>query len=257
MAEIESRIRAFQYSSTLITLAVILLFYQVMWVHRSAIKKLQTDPFDNPYAARLQTYTDNGLTNSSVISWGRVGGTVCPNKAEALAYLENDEGFLGSSEPPVFYDIGDLNSYEQTRNKSGYDISKHGVIKAAGSSEFSRTDQFGPLYYKVKDADGTERWVSRDVYCRGAAGLANSSCVPWLGRGGPVTDLEGSGFAYVPVVGADGKVVRYERCPTVGHKVKDGACYLESFQPSPFGGDGFKKLHEGMIDDDELLRQGR
>lgn len=257
MAKIEETLRSFSYSFSIIAVVLLFLIFQVYYVHRwrlTALERHHGEAFNNPYAARLQQYTDSGLTNSSVISWGRVGGVVCPTMSEAKAYLEQDESFLGGHEPPRFYDIGDIEAASKIQGKGGYVISKHGVVSGAGDNEFKRTDQYGPLYYKTHDESGNPRWVMRDVYCRSADGLANASCAPWLGRGPPVRDLDGSGFMYAPVM-EDGKVVRYEKCPTLAHTVKDGACYLPEsmINSGPFSNGGLKEL----FDDRDLLDQRR
>lgn len=169
-------IREFQYHLTVFTVVLLLLLYQVYYVQRKQIKDIQlehesgvmcAEGFDNPYAARLQQFTDSGLTNPYVTTWGNVGGSRCPTVAQANSYLAKDElslqdSFLGHHEPPVFYDIGDVRTGRSTRSQGGYSISKHGKVagldRKFAHSDVS-TDQAAIFHVAGKDRHGMP------IYC--------------------------------------------------------------------------------------------
>lgn len=131
---IDARVSEIKSNITYTVVIIAIIVYYV-YEHHKKIKKLQkeheagvhcSEGF-NPYAARLQQYADSGLTNTSVISWGDVGGPTCPTKSQARSYLAKDN-FLGNHGPPVFYDIGDVQQERALRSAHGYNISKQGVV---------------------------------------------------------------------------------------------------------------------------------
>lgn len=204
---VEQYIREFGQHLTFIVVVILLLAYQVLYVQRNQIKNLEIECgthkregmrtwdgsiVQNPYASRLETVTDNGLTSSSVISWGNVGGRTCPTLDEANAYLANDETspFLGGPEPPVFYDIGDIQTDRALRSAGGYNVSKLGNVVSSDTFDWNQTDEYGRKYFSeiipaAEGGDGVRtRWIMRGPYCNknpttaGCVSFKNAYCNP-------------------------------------------------------------------------------
>jgi hypothetical protein len=225
-SKIETAIKDFSYSMTIITLVILFLVYQVYFVNRGRLSKLEkhhgSEAFGTSYAARLPVYTDSGLTSSDVLAWGQLGQQACPTVDEANAYLAQDEAFLGNHAPPVFYDIGDVRDTRTTRSGAGYAISKHGTVTANSTSPFARTDQYGPMYYKTQGPDGKDRWTMRTVHCNNEPGKSSSECAPWLSHR---QSNRVKGFQYYPIMNSTGdKILRYEPCQSKDQIVENGVC---------------------------------
>jgi hypothetical protein len=100
-----------------IVLSILVLMVWVFYVQRNQLKILEKhhgvvetmssdDSFYNPYATRNPTITQGGLGTNMAQVWGN-----SPSR-------NRSSNFLGSPEPPVFYDIGDVSAVRKTRNKA-------------------------------------------------------------------------------------------------------------------------------------------
>jgi hypothetical protein len=224
-SKIETAIREFSHSMTIIVLVILFLVYQV-YFNRRRLSNLEKHPgseaFGSSYTARLPVYTDSGITSDNVLAWGQLGHQACPTVDEANAYLAQDEAFLGGPAPPVFYDIGNVKDTRTTRSSTGYAISKFGAVTANSGSPFARKDQYGPMYYKTQGPDGRDRWAMRTVHCNNEPGKSSQDCAPWLAH--RQADRS-KGFQYYPVMNSNGdKVLRYEPCQSKDQIVVDGVC---------------------------------
>ena len=80
---------------TAMIVCVVVLMYVVFMELRPAVKEMQSEK--EGYTARLTTCADSGLGNNTTQCWG-----------DDSLMRGGRDGFLGYSEPPVFYDVGDL-----------------------------------------------------------------------------------------------------------------------------------------------------
>jgi hypothetical protein len=163
----EEFIRSTRHHLTFLVLVVLVLLYQVFYVqrnqlkalsshHKEAFSRLQCDGTGvfNPYATRNQTIVDNGLTNSNVLLWGNEPGSLMKTTLDN----SNSSTFLGSPEPPVFYDIGDVREVRKTRHKSQ---SNTGI-----SADPSGGLQFSYTYKKVPVVDDQGNVTEKLEYIR-------------------------------------------------------------------------------------------
>ena len=106
----------------------LLVLYLLYAVHSNSqsIKQLHGESFTNPYASRLPTVVDSGLTTNQVLEWGnQINGESCPTLSQADAYLDTAAGkyygntdndtFMSGYEPPVFWPIGNVQKQRDTR----------------------------------------------------------------------------------------------------------------------------------------------
>jgi len=187
-----------KYNQQIMSFVIIVLMYYIFVVHQKRLDSLERTVVKyhtkleamvaNPWAARLQTFADSGLTNPYVASWGSItqpgtGANGCPTSAEATEYLSSDvmmdEGFLGYREPPIFYDIGDV------ENEKAYisgNVSKLGNVLVG-----NKTVGTGTTYQVAgKDSNG------KPIYCPvGQVLNAQNMCYTpkesWRSRNGMVS----------------------------------------------------------------------
>ena len=89
---------------TAMIVCVVVLMYVVFMELRPAVKEMQSEK--EGYTARLTTCADSGLGNNTTQCWG-----------DDSLLRGGRDGFLGYSEPPVFYDIGDLTAIRKEQRK--------------------------------------------------------------------------------------------------------------------------------------------
>jgi hypothetical protein len=180
LTALEETISNFSYKWTVLVILMILQFFLLMTGANIASASLSKQGFtSNPYASRLPTVVDSGLTNTNVLNWGNgLNASVCPSKAQADAYLAksgNDyysdadygkQGFLGHIEAPVFYDIGDVRKTRDTR--------------ARNTAPVVTVDQVS--YIPVNDANGNQVVDSNGMptwqVCPSGMRNVNNTCQP-------------------------------------------------------------------------------
>ena len=168
----EKYIREFQYSMTIIVALLLVISYQVFYTHSGQIKTLQSyhnsESFTNTYASRLPTIIDSGLTTTSYGIWGNDSGQ------SKSGFTGGQSAFLGGSEPPVFYDIGDVESVRGTRSAGGYTYDD-GNVTGSDRVNWNAQDQYGQLYFPEVTPDGSTRYISRGTFCE--RNPSNSVCI--------------------------------------------------------------------------------
>lgn len=140
---VDGYIRDFQHRWTITVVLFLIIFYYIHDIYKIINKNHGEAMVNNPYASRLPTIVDSGLTNSNVLTWGNdINGQRCPSMSQAKQYLAmkgmdyysdmdyERQNFLGSHEPPVFYDIGDVRKTRDTRDRSQSAVG----ISAAGDN---------------------------------------------------------------------------------------------------------------------------
>ena len=156
MSEIENALSGFGFKFTTMLVVIVIIIWQMVSQQSSIarLSKLHAEPFsNNPYAARLPTIVDSGITSNTVLGWGNAaGGRECPSMEEANSYLATPgmdyySNFLGGPEPPVFYNIGDVQKTRDTRDRSqgGLDgsVSKYGNGVSYEARQVPYTDSQG------------------------------------------------------------------------------------------------------------------
>lgn len=115
-----SILNGFQYTFAIMLVLLVLVFWQVYFVHRPKINTLQLEH-------------ESGLSCSTVEGMYTSG-------ADVRFLQEPSERFFGGSEPPVFYDIGNIKAARSMRSKTGYDYStgkgQDGVVQG-NAGEYS------------------------------------------------------------------------------------------------------------------------
>ena len=154
---VDGYIREFQHRWTITIVLFLILFYYVYDIYQVVNKNHSETMTNNPWAARIPTVVDSGLTNTNVLTWGNyVGGAKCPTVEEANAYLattgmdyysdgnyEHKQSFLGTREAPVFYDIGDVRKTRDTRARNQ---SKVGIDAGGNYQQTSYIKNFNRIY---------------------------------------------------------------------------------------------------------------
>jgi hypothetical protein len=233
-SKIETAIKEFSHSMTIIVLVLLFLVYQVYFSNRPRLFALEnhhgSEAFVSGSSSRLPIHADIWWNNQNSKPWGQLRRQACPSVDEANAYLAHDEAFLGGPSPPVFYDIGNVEDDRTLLSAGGYNVSKFGAVTSADNSPFAQRDKHGPLYYKEKGPDGNDRWIMRTVHCNNEPGKSSDGCAEWLQHRNTLQNE--SGFKYYPVMsGGSGSqhVLRYEPCQSKKQIIVDGICV----DPSP------------------------
>jgi hypothetical protein len=180
LTALEETFSNFSYKWTVLVILLILQFFLLISATGVATSIRVKQGFtSNPYASRLPTVVDSGLTNTNVLNWGNgLNASVCPSKAQADAYLAksgNDyysdadydkQGFLGHIEAPVFYDIGDVRKTRDTRARNTAP-----VVTVDQVSYIPVNDANGN---QVVDANGMPTWQ----VCPSGMRNVNNTCQP-------------------------------------------------------------------------------
>lgn len=131
-----SILNGFQYTFAIMLVLLVLVFWQVYFVHRPKITKLQLE-----HESGLSCSTTEGMRGASdVYGQGlryqteQSGPLANPGFVKGFAGVgQHKSGFLGGSEPPVFYDIGNIQAARAMRSKTGYTYSsgdgQDGIVK--------------------------------------------------------------------------------------------------------------------------------
>jgi hypothetical protein len=177
----------FKWSFNIILMALLIM---VVYNNRKMINRMKpvvddvqnlnaVEPMSNPYATRLPTIVDSGLTNTNALNWGNdVNNTVCPTKSQAESYLAksgNDyysdadyqQAFLGHTEAPVFYDMGDVRKTRDTRNRNkGAVLSSQNQVSYIPALDINGNQVF--------DVNGMPKWQ----VCPTGMINVNNTCQP-------------------------------------------------------------------------------
>ena len=113
----------FKYTFAIMLVLLVLVFWQVYFVHRPKIKELQLE-----HKGSISLSTIEGMSGSSDV-YG-AGLKFHAEQSDLLAtpgynkgfagIRQQRSGFFGGSEPPVFYDIGNIQADRAMRSKRGY-----------------------------------------------------------------------------------------------------------------------------------------
>jgi hypothetical protein len=160
----EKYIRDFQHSMTIIVAVLLILAYQVFYTQRNQLQDIECrrkyEGFENTYATRQQVIADSGLTSTNVAVWGNDPGSsgyICPGSKQS--------SFFGGPEPPVFYDIGDVQAVRGTRSRGDYTYDAQGNVTGSDDVNWEATDQYGRLFFPEITSDGVTRYISRGTFC--------------------------------------------------------------------------------------------
>lgn len=163
----EKIIRDFQHSMTIIVAVLLILAYQVFYNQRNQIQQLQThhktesyscdSGINNSYASRQAIIAEGAFGTTHAQVWGNDPGYTMPSSKQS--------SFLGGPEPPVFYDIGDVQSVRGTRARGDYTYDDQGNVTGSDDVNWNATDQYGRLFFQEVGKDGVTRYISRGTYC--------------------------------------------------------------------------------------------
>ena len=107
---------------------VVLLMYVVFMELRPAVKEMQSEK--EGYTARLTTCADSGLGNNTTQCWG-----------DDSLLRGGRDGFLGYSEPPVFYDVGDLAAIRKQQRSTANEMKNDPALAKALEEENKRREK--------------------------------------------------------------------------------------------------------------------
>jgi hypothetical protein len=135
------------------TAVIVIAMLVAFWMWMGVPARLMSDKFTND-----MTGFSSGVPGGSA---GYGGSARLPTEIDTwqagtagLAYGNTSSGFLGSPEPPVFYDIGDVQDVRNMRDKRGYIYNTStGHIDVGGNMD-ETNDQDNRMYYIGKDANG-------------------------------------------------------------------------------------------------------
>jgi hypothetical protein len=210
-----SILNGFQYTFAIMLVLLVLVYWQVYFVHRPKINTLQIE-----HESGLSCSTIEGMGGAMDIN-GRslpyqveVSDALLANPgytkqiagAENLGAGKKKSAFFGGSEPPVFYDIGNVQAAVAMRSKGGYTYSagegQDGIVQNLGGG------------YSIIQKDG------KSVLAKDGVAITDTS------SGGSDRSFYRSG------TGADAK---YLPCPTAEHRTSaDGlSCYIPEGMADP------------------------
>jgi hypothetical protein len=222
LESINQKVKEYQF---VVALFVVYLLYAV-YFNSQAIKGLHGEAMTlNPYATRLPTIVDSGLTTNQVLEWGnQVNGNNCPTPEQADAYLSstagsyygntegqmhNNDSFMSGYEPPVFWPIGNVQKVRDSRVVQNAPNRKHSWNNnqnvnhnnnAPNNTGFQYTTSNVPAFYE----NGTPKYMMNN---NGQQMLNNN--------GNPMPEVQ----------------EMYSRCAP-GENVVDNVC-VESYAANP------------------------
>lgn len=204
-----SILNGFQYTFAIMLVLLVLVFWQVYFVQRPKINTLQLE-----HESGLSCSTTEGMSGASdVFGMGlkyqseQSGPLANPGYVKGFAGVgQQKSGFFGGSEPPVFYDIGNIQAARAMRSKSGYKYS-------AGEGQDGIVQNLGGGYSIVQKG-------GRGVLVKDGVALTDTS------SGGAGMDFYKSG------TGPDAK---WLPCPSAEHRTAaDGlSCYIPEGMVDP------------------------
>lgn len=133
-----SILNGFQYTFAIMSVLLVLVFWQVYFVQRLKINMLQLE-----HESGLSGSTIEGMGGASDV-YGQStrflqkhsGQLATPGFVKGFVLPEQQKsGFFGGSEPPVFYDIGNIQADRDIRSKGNYSIVQkdgRGVLTEGG-----------------------------------------------------------------------------------------------------------------------------
>jgi len=204
-----SILNGFQYTFAIMLVLLVLVYWQVYFVHRPKINTLQIE-----HESGLSCSTVEGMGGSSDVfnqalryQQEQTDTLAMPGYTKIIAGAgQQKSGFFGGSEPPVFYDIGNVQAAVAMRSKGGYTYSagegQDGIVQNLGGG------------YSIIQKDG------KGVLVKDGVALTDTS------SGGADISFYKSG------TGADAK---YFPCPTAEHRTSaDGlSCYIPEGMADP------------------------
>ena len=197
-----SILNGFQYTFAIMLVLLVLVFWQVYFVQRPKINMLQIE-----HESGLSCSTNEGMSGASDV-YGQStrflqeqsGPLATPGFVKGFELPgQQKSGFFGGSEPPVFYDIGNIQAARAMRSKRGYTYSdgegQDGIVQNLGGG------------YSIVQKDG------KGVLVKDGVELTDTS------SGGAGMDFYKSG------TGPDAK---WLPCPSAEHRTSaDGySCYI-------------------------------
>ena len=160
--------------TAIIVIAMLVSFW--MWMGVPA--RLMSDKFENEMTGFASSVPGGSAGYGGSARLDTLVDTWQPGTA-GMAYADSSSGFLGSPEPPVFYDIGDIQGVRNMRDKKGFTY-KDGHINVGGDM-VETNDQDARMYYIGKDANGNR------VTMKCAPGMmvnkSMNGCVPMAAEG--------------------------------------------------------------------------
>ena len=225
----------FQYTFAIMLVLLVLLFWQVYFVHRPKINTLQLE-----HESGLSYSTVEGMRGARDVY--NTGLKYHSEQSDLLAtpgynkgfagVSQQRSGFFGGSEPPVFYDIGNIQAARAMRNKRGYvysngagngGIAHDGIVQneeggytivqngdrgvlydgdKVANTKYDHVDK-GNYYFNRNAAEGEDKWqkcpvgqlTSADGYsCYIPEGMTDPLAITTsgFGRRDPFADIEDS-----------------------------------------------------------------
>jgi hypothetical protein len=242
---VNQKVKEYQF---VVALFVVYLLYAVYY-NAQAISGLHGEAMTlNPYATRLPTIVDSGLTTNQVLEWGnQVNGNNCPTPDQADAYLastagiyygntegqmqNNDESFMSGYEPPIFWPIGNVQKVRDSRIVQSAPNRKHSwnnnqnvnYNNNANNTGFQYTTSNVPMY----DTNGNGGKIPRYMMNGNGQQMMNNN-------GNPMPETQ----------------QMYTRCAP-GENVVDNVC-VENYASNPNGwqsNNGRKELFGGSLEE--------
>lgn len=209
-----SIVNGFQYTIAIMLVLLVLVFWQVYFIHRPKINTLQLE-----HDSGISCSTIEGMHGASDVFGQNLryqteqsGPLANPGYVKGFAGVgQQKSGFFGGSEPPVFYDIGNIQAARAMRSKSGYKYSSGG---GEGHDGVSQKLDDG---YSIVQKDG-KGVLFKD--------------------GLPLTDTSHGGVEQKHYY-KTGRIVdrraEWKECPTAAHRTSaDGySCYLPEGMSDP------------------------
>lgn len=147
-----------QYSFAIMIVLLLFTAYHVFFVNKPRIKQLSgehgLESFSNPYANYVKYSA--GLSDRGP-----------PGEGAFDLRSENQSGFFGGPEPPVFYDIGDVRAARTTRGtNTGYLRDSNGdpVYDAAGNPVMASAGQYLSSTARAAMYGGSHSGSANDLY---------------------------------------------------------------------------------------------
>lgn len=160
-----SILNGFQYTFTIMLVLLVLLFWQVYYVHRPKINTLQVEHESGLSCSTIEGMSGAGDVFGQGIRYKQEQSDLLANPGYNKGFAgvgQQKSGFFGGSEPPVFYDIGNVQAARSMRSKSGYSIVKQGdkeVLHKDGIPVNTGYEGDENKYYFKTGTGPDDKWV--------------------------------------------------------------------------------------------------
>jgi hypothetical protein len=223
-----SILNGFQYTFAIMLVLLVLVFWRVYFVHRPKINELQLEHESglSTIEAMRGPPDNHGYHNRYLQQQSDFLATPGYNKGFA-GIKQQRSGFFGGSEPPVFYDIGNIQADRAMRSKRGYKFGANqgqdGIVQnleggysivqngdrgvlydgdKVANTKYDHVDK-GNYYFNRNAAEGEDKWqkcpvgqlTSADGYsCYIPEGMTDPLAITTsgFGRRDPFADIEDS-----------------------------------------------------------------